>query len=309
MSETVPSRSEIRDGGAIEIARIESCEIPAFIANDAAGPAVIEDIAYGDDRRQNYDLALPQTTPKALVVIVHGGGWTSGGKSLFRPTIRELATLGYAGASIAYRLASDAARAFPVGLSDVRCAIRAARAKVGVQKTILIGASAGGHLAAMVAAEPDASRYDGDCSDKSAIHVDGAILYYAPLELDHSRERYVPIMRQAVDEFLYGAKTYASEAGVDEDASDWMRRAHEATPRYAIGAHTVPMLLIQGGADTIVPPADSHDFRDALVAAGVPTLLVELPEQKHGFPVLGRKGEVAIGSCTVLRFLEQIAAL
>ncbi len=321
MSEPGPAGEEVRDAAALKLARVDSCEVPPFVANDAAGPSVIEDIAYGDDKRQKYDLALPES-PRALVVIVHGGGWTSGGKGLYRPTIRMLAELGYAAASVGYRLAGDASRAFPVGLADVRCAIRAAQAKVGLRKTIVLGASAGGHLAAMVAAVPEAPMFDGDCADRRPVHVDGAILYYAPLAIDRARERYVPIMRQAVDELLYGAKTFADEedGGTGDHAAksdaferahegNWAMRANAATPGDYPLHGAPPMLLLQGAEDPIVPPADARDFDAALERAGVPHLLVELPDQKHGFPVLGHKPELKPASCTMLHFLEQIAAL
>ncbi len=316
MSEAIDANVEPpRDAGTITLTRVNDCEIPAYLANDAAGPSVLEDLAYGDDKKQKYDLVLPESAPKALVVIVHGGGWTSGGKSLYRGAIRMLGTLGYAAASISYRLAGDEARAFPVGLADVRCAIRSVQARVGVGKTVLLGASAGAHLAAMVATELDAPTFDGDCADRRPIRIAGAILYYAPLELDRSRERYVPIMRQAVDEFLYGAQTWA-EAGVDgsadafeRDRTDWSIRAIEATPSHHTLKGAPPMLILQGAIDTIVPPADARDFASALERAGVSHLLVELPGQGHGFPVLGHKPEVKPASCSTLHFLEQIAGL
>ena len=316
MSETIDAAVIApRDAGTITLARVNDCDIPAYIANDAGGPSVLEDLAYGEDKKQKYDLVLPETSPKALVVIVHGGGWTSGGKSLYRPTIRMLSTLGYAAASISYRLAGDETRAFPVGLADVRCAIRSVQARVGVAKTVLLGASAGAHLSAMVATELDAPTFDGDCADRRPINVSGAILYYAPLELDKSRERYVPIMRQAVDEFLYGAQTWA-EAGVDGSAdafelgrTDWSIRAIEATPSHHTLKGAPPMLILQGAIDTIVPPADARDFANALEHAGVPHLMIELPGLGHGFPVLGHKPEVKPASCSTLHFLEQIAGL
>ncbi len=307
-SSTFYAQGESRDAGAIvSIARVDTCEIPPYLGRDAAGPALIADLAYGDDDHQKYDLALPDVAvPKALVVLVHGGGWTAGTKSLFRPTIRSLATLGYAAATIEYRLARDERRRFPTGLADVRCAIRAVRARVGVTKLVVIGASAGGHLAAMVATEP-AGMFDGECLDRTPIHVDGAVLFYAPLELDHARERYIPIMRQAVDELLYGAQAFR-DGGVDESSADWMARAREATPSHIVGPMAPPMLLLHGAADNIVPVEDARDFAAALGRAGVPSLVIEVPEQGHGFPVLGRKAEIRPASCTVLHFLEQIAA-
>ena len=286
-----------------------SCKIPAFIFNKAAGPAVIEDVAYGtDDARQKYDLALPEEgKPKALVVIIHGGGWTAGGKKLFRPTIRMLATLGYAAASVGYRLASSDSRAFPTGLDDVRCAIRAVEERVGARKTILIGASAGAHLAAMAALTRDDPRFDGDCADHTPLRVDGAVLFYAPLSIDRARERYIPIMRQAVDELLYGVRRVAMHE-VDEDGGDWLARAEAATPSRYVRPDAPPMLIFQGQDDPIVPPQDARDFAAVLADAGVPHYLYEVPGWKHGFPVLMRSAGLEATSCTLLRFLDQIAS-
>jgi len=71
MSETIDANVEPpRDAGALTMARVNECEIPAYIANDAGGPSVLEDVAYGDDKKQKYDLVLPETPPRALVVIV-----------------------------------------------------------------------------------------------------------------------------------------------------------------------------------------------------------------------------------------------
>lgn len=318
--ETVPSETAA-PSSPLTIARVATCDIPPYYANDASGPFVIDDVVYGDDSAQRYDIAFPTTgKPKALVVIVHGGGWTSGGRKLFRPTIRSFASVGYVAASVSYRLASSDSRAYPADLSDVRCAIRAASAQAGVGKTIVLGASAGAHLAAMAALTRNAPGLDGDCSDHRPLHVDGAILYYAPLAIDRARERYIPIMRQAVDELLYGVRRVACArsaapkacAGpdgiVDEDAGDWMARARAATPSRFVTPDAPPMLIVAGTEDNIVPIADAREFDADLARAGVPHLLVEVPGQKHGFPVLGRAHPLEEASCTVLRFLSQIAS-
>ena len=306
-AETAEGAATASDAGALVLERADACSLPAYIPNDAAGPAVIEDVAYAnDDHRQKYDLALPDSTPKALVVIVHGGGWTSGGKRLFRPTIRMLATQGYAAASVGYRLASSSSKAFPASLEDVRCAIRAVADRVHARKTIVLGASAGAHLAAMAALTQDAPDLDGDCADHRPLHLDGAILYYAPLSLDRARERYIHIMRQAVDELLYGVSRVA--AGVDEDAGDWAERAERATPANFVRPGAPPMLILHGEEDNIVPAADARDFAKVLERDHVPHLLVEVPGQKHGFPVLARGGGLTAASCTMMRFLAQIAA-
>jgi acetyl esterase/lipase len=298
------------DGGApaMEIERVDRCELPRYIRNDAAGPAVVEDVPYGEDKRQKYDIAFPENgKPKALVVIIHGGGWTSGGKGLFRPTIRMLAARGYAAASVGYRLASTKSSAFPADLVDVRCAIRAVAERAGGGKTIVMGASAGAHLAAMAALTRDRPDLDGWCPDHRPVRIDGAVLYYAPIELDHARQRYIPIMRQAVDELLYGVRRVAMHR-VDEDGGDWMARAERATPTRLVTHDAPPMLILAGTNDNIVPIADALDFGAALTRAGVPHLVVEVPGKKHGFPVIGYEHALRTSSCTMLAFLSRIAS-
>jgi dipeptidyl aminopeptidase/acylaminoacyl peptidase len=51
--------------------------------------------------------------------------------------------------------------------------------------------------------------------------------------------------------------------------------------RYPADADAVPFLLIQGGADGVIPPAISRSFRDALRAAGYSVDLVEPPLPGH----------------------------
>ena len=309
MSETVeatrhhPSRPEV----AAKLERIDTCDIPPYLpVPTRRGPLIIADVAYGEDGHQSYDLALPEGLPKLLVVLIHGGGWTAGTKSLFRPTIRSLAMIGYAAATVEYRLARDESRlprAWPRGraVRDTRGASRRGGRQARPRGRVRGGAPRGDDR------DRRAFTRCVDCADRSPIHVSGAVLFYPPLELDRARERYIPIMRQAVDEALYGAKAF-KDGVIDEGSPDWMVRARRETPRHFITGRAPPMLLFHGDADNIIPEEDARDFTSALQAAGVPSLLVELPGQGHGFPVLGRTPPVRTASCTMLQFLAQISA-
>jgi acetyl esterase/lipase len=281
------------------IRRVEQCVVPPVPAEDGGTIAVDFDVAYGADERQVIDIAWPKVPSKGLVVIVHGGGWTAGAKKLFVPTIRQLASIGYVASTVNYRLARSTDNAFPVGLVDVRCAIREAQAqavshKIDASKVVVIGASAGGHLAAMVAVDGDDPSLDGACSRKGPIQIRGAIAYYAPLELDRAHDHYPPKMVQAVDEFLR----------VDGGPSDWDRKARRATPNHYVDPQDAPVLLLHGSDDRIVPASDSHAFAHLLEAAGVPALVVEVPQQDHGFAVFGKKESIRAATCTALAFLE-----
>lgn len=281
------------------IRRVEQCVVPPTPSEDGGTIDVQFDVRYGPDERQVLDVAWPNVPFKGLVVIVHGGGWTAGAKKLFVPTIRLLASLGYVGVTVNYRLARGFANAHPVGLGDVRCAIREAQAqvelrKLNANKLVILGASAGGHLAAMVGVNGDDPSSDGACARKGPIHPRGVIAYYAPLELDRAHDHYPPKMVQAVDELLR----------VDGGPEDWDKRARTATPNHFVDGADPPVLLLHGSDDRIVPASDSRAFSQLLEGAGVPSLVVELPGQDHGFAVLGKKESIRPATCTALAFIE-----
>jgi acetyl esterase/lipase len=108
------------------------------------------------------DLYMPQkSTPKPLVIWIHGGGWnrgdsrTSGPIADYPATLAALAARGYVVASVNYRLSGEAH--FPAQIQDVKAAViflRANAAKYGIDpaRVLLWGGSVGGHLAALAAA-------------------------------------------------------------------------------------------------------------------------------------------------------------
>lgn len=117
------------------------------------------DVPYAsEDPRQVLDLWLPNEGegPFPLIVFVHGGGWVSGNKrENTMPGVFKLPSQGYAVACVEYRLVPDVR--WPEPLEDVRAAIRFLRAhaaeyNLNAENIALMGNSAGGHLACMVAA-------------------------------------------------------------------------------------------------------------------------------------------------------------
>ena len=120
----------------------------------AAGK-VIKDIEFAVVQGQSLklDLYLPEA-PKGsgLVVWIHGGGWRKGNKG--KCFITWLPEHGYTVASISYRFSGVAK--FPAQLHDCKGAVRWLRAhavKYGYnpKRVFVAGASAGGHLAALMA--------------------------------------------------------------------------------------------------------------------------------------------------------------
>jgi len=102
------------------------------------------------------DLYLPNSgkaTP--ALVAVHGGAWIAGARTAFQYWGRHLAARGVALFAISYRLATKG-KAFPQAVHDVLAAVQFTRGKAGEfnidpQRIGLLGASAGGQLAALAA--------------------------------------------------------------------------------------------------------------------------------------------------------------
>ena len=122
-------------------------------------PEVQRDIVYvtHDGQKLLGDLYLPEGKgPNPVLVCVHGGGWTGGARSQFYTWGPYLAQRGYAVFSVSYRAASPVKKMFPEAVHDVRAAVQFIRGnadkyQIDAERLALFGASAGAHLAALVA--------------------------------------------------------------------------------------------------------------------------------------------------------------
>jgi acetyl esterase/lipase len=102
------------------------------------------------------DVYLPQSAaPTPVVVCVHGGGWKVGNRTSYVHLGPLLAARGYAAFSIDYRLVKPGVNQYPAAVDDLRAAVayireHAAELNVDAGSIVLLGDSAGGHLAALV---------------------------------------------------------------------------------------------------------------------------------------------------------------
>lgn len=108
------------------------------------------DIPYGNAEREKYDLFLPESAPKGLVVFVHGGYWKAFDKSSWSHLAAGAVANGWAVCMPSYTLAPDAR------LSQITRQIGAAihHAAHRIKGPIhLTGHSAGGHLVSRMISE------------------------------------------------------------------------------------------------------------------------------------------------------------
>lgn len=137
--------------------------------------------AYGRDALQKLDLKrVASPTPAPLIVFIHGGGWSIGDKGhAIGAKAQHFSARGFAFASVNYRLVPSATVEQQAG--DVAAAIGWLSANAGAQgidpsRIVLIGHSAGAHLAALVASDPSylAAARVPFASLKGAVLLDGA---------------------------------------------------------------------------------------------------------------------------------------
>src|SRR6185295_6679368 len=119
----------------------------------------------GGHERHKLDLYLPEraSEPSPLIIWVHGGGWQNGSKDGCPPLRSGYVRRGYAVASINYRLSGHAV--FPAQIEDCKAAIRWLRAHAkeygyDADRIGVWGASAGGHLVALLGTTSDVKDFD-----------------------------------------------------------------------------------------------------------------------------------------------------
>lgn len=230
-------------------------------------------------------------TPRPIVVALHGGGWRAGSLTQLPGINRYLAARGHAVAAVGYRLAPR--HPFPAAHDDVLAAItwlqeHAGELGLDPTRVVLLGRSAGGHLALLAAyrrADPS---------------IRGVVAYYPPTDMvwswEHPSNPRVFDSRGALRDFLGG------------DPGSRPQAYRDASPIAHVGPTSPPTLLIHGGRDAIVYHRQSERLAEALQLAGVPHLLLSLPWANHGCDanLAGPSGQLS--TYAIERFLASVFA-
>ncbi len=249
------------------------------------GVLLERDVAYlTADRKEKLDLYLPANRPESVrspaVVIIHGGGWTGGSKSASREFNigTTLAKAGYVCASIEYL--KEGVGRWPTNLYDCKVAVRflrkmAKRYQVDGDHIGVIGGSAGGHLALLVAYTHRVKELtpDGPYPDMSD-EVQCCVDLYGPTDL---------LTRQATQADgtpngqLREGGLFTDRRG--ENPEKWKL----ASPVYQVSKACPPTLILHGTADTTVDREQSVELDRKLAEAGVEHQLILLPGIGHTF--------------------------
>ena len=235
-------------------------------------------------RPEKLDLYLPKSRKAGekspAVLLIHGGGWKEGDKRQAREIEfgMTLAKNGFVAASINYALRSDGK--FPLNLQDCKNGVRYLRAhadELGIDpnRISVMGGSAGGHLALLVAYTADQSNlapsqpYPG-VSDKVSSVVD----FYGVSNLATRKEtdpNGKPLKIEPLDS--------TTQSIFGSTPQDWKK----ASPVTYVKRDVPPTLILHGKKDTTVDSDQSQELADTLKKAGATYEIIWLPNAPHSF--------------------------
>ncbi len=226
----------------------------------------LTDVTYctPNDQPQKMDVYFPASGgPWPVLAYVHGGAWMRGDKSEAAGLAAGMNLQGYLVVSINYRLYPMAK--FPDMIEDVKCAIRFLRANASQynldpQRIGAIGASAGGHLAALLGTSDKSAGWDvGQYLDQSS-RVQAVVAMAPPTDLTQKFPNAdMELLRQ-----MGTGQNFAADSPITYVTPD-----------------DPPFLLIHGDKDGVVPYEQSQLMYERLQQANVPVQFVTVKNADH----------------------------
>lgn len=245
------------------------------------GVTAEKNVEYGKHERQKLDVYTPNGDgPFPLVVWVHGGAWMAGSKDEGGPAVKLLEH-GYAVASVNYRLSQHAV--FPAQIEDCKAALRHLRAnakkyKLDADHVGVWGASAGGHLVALLGTSGDVNELEGDVKDvKASSRVQCVVDWFGPTDLTKMGEQ--TKVKGPID---HDSKDAPEAKLIGGPVQENKEKAAKANPLTYVTRDDPPFLIVHGDADPLVPLGQSEILADALKKEKVAAELVVLKGAKHG---------------------------
>ncbi|MYJ95967.1 MAG: alpha/beta hydrolase [Proteobacteria bacterium] len=226
------------------------------------------------------DAIVPRVaeSPVPTLVSFHGGGWISGSKELSYLRVLTYLEAGYAVVTANYRLVARA-RA-PAAVEDVRCVLRWVFANAGewnfdVERIVLTGWSAGGHLALMAGLVASTDGFDTRCpaasravfADDREMPVRAIVNWFGPSD--------IPDVLTGPNARSVTATWIGGEPGADD-------LARRVSPMNYLREDSPPIITIHGDADRVVPYEQSTRLHRALDELGVANRLVTIGGGGHG---------------------------
>jgi len=221
-----------------------------------------------EDRTLYLDAYINKGENNPAVILIHGGGWKSGDKSLMKPLAQYIASNGFSCFAVSYRLSGEAL--YPNGIYDIKQAIKfiknnAKEFHVDSSKVAILGCSSGAQMASLVGATNNNPKFEEaintkvSSSVKAIINIDGILAFKHP----ESEEKEVAS--------LWLGGTY------DEKPEIW----EEASALSHVDQNTPPILFINSQYNRF--HAGRDDMIEILNTYQIYSQVETFPESPHSF--------------------------
>ena len=224
-------------------------------------------VSYGSDSDQVFDIYLPanRTLNTKVMILVHGGGWTSGDKEdmnilkdLMLQDLPDIAIV-----NINYRLADEDNTPFPMQIDDITIIINLLKTNqtdyVISDDIGFLGTSAGAHLSMLWS-----YAYDTNSDVKMVASIVGPTNFTDPAYLDNED----PTIQELIN-------TYGIDASIPF--------LEIVSPYHQVTADAPPTILFYGGQDPLIPSSQGIDMQAKLENFGVTHQFILYPNAGHGW--------------------------
>ena len=238
---------------------------------------VIPDITYlranGVELKIDVYQSRNSEGPAPTFIYYHGGGWVGGSKE--SNVLRLLPYLegGWAAVNVQYRLGNVSLA--PAAVEDSLCALRwvarnADQYGFDIERLVVSGNSAGGHLALTSGMIPSEAGLDRQCLGSETPKVAAIVNWYGITDVND--------LLHGVNEKSYAVRWLGSQP-------DMAEIAERVSPISYVRSDLPPVITIHGDADPIVPYNHAVQLHRSLDRAEVTNELVTVPNGGHGgFP-------------------------
>jgi acetyl esterase/lipase len=232
------------------------------------------------------------TTPQPTLVYMHGGFWVAGAKETAILGLVPWMEMGWNVVNVEYRIgvASDASTLAPAAVVDCFCALRfvagsAAAYNIDVNRIVVTGESAGGHLALAMGMIPEnAVSSNPDCAGASApargTPAGAGAVVLPPMPKVAAVINWFGITD--VPDVIEGPNSQPAAVRWFGDLPNKMEIAKRVSPLVYVRPGLPPILTVHGDSDTTVPYPEAIRLHQALAEVNVPNQLLTIDGGRHG---------------------------
>ncbi|CDF78839.1 putative carbohydrate esterase (CE10) [Formosa agariphila KMM 3901] len=226
------------------------------------------DVSYGNHESQTYDIYLPEhrDIDTKTLILVHGGGWTSGDKNdmngfvaLIQKDLPNTAIV-----NMNYRLVDESTEAYPTQINDISAVINHLNANLDAYQISddfgFIGTSAGAHLALLWS-----YAFNENELIKMVCSIVGPTNFTDPAYLENLNFNTASLL-----ENLYGIDL----------TTEFLETV---SPYHQVTAAAPPTVLFYGGKDPLVPTSQGDQLQHKLQELGIMHEYTLYPEAGHGW--------------------------